>query len=89
MTLQASNYNSFADELARFTAGREERGLAGDGRLRETLDLLGDVAGLKVLAAGCGDAYLTRVLAARGASVIGVDVGAQLIEPESRAVRPA
>jgi SAM-dependent methyltransferase len=80
MTLQASDYNSFADELARFTAVREERGLAGDGLLREMLDLLGDVAGLKVLDAGCGDGYLARVLAVRGASVTGVDIGARLID---------
>ena len=80
MTLQASDYDSFADELARFTAVREERGLAGDGLLREMLDLLGDVAGLKVLDAACGDGYLARVLAARSASVTGVDIGARLID---------
>ena len=80
MTLQASDYDSFADELVRFTVAREERGLAGDGLLREMLDLLGDVAGLKVLDAACGAGYLTRVLASRGALVTGLDIGARLIE---------
>jgi SAM-dependent methyltransferase len=79
MTLQASDYDSFADALAKFTVAREERGLAGDGLLREMLDLLGDIAGLKVLDAACGDGYLARVLAARGASVTGIDIGARLI----------
>jgi SAM-dependent methyltransferase len=79
MTLQASDYDSFADALARFTVAREERGLAGDGLLREMLDLIGDIAGLKVLDAACGDGYLARVLAARGASVTGIDIGARLI----------
>ena len=43
MTLQASDYDSFADEVARFTVAREERGMAGDGLLREVLDLLDEV----------------------------------------------
>jgi SAM-dependent methyltransferase len=80
MTLQASDYNSFADELARYTAAREERGLAGDGLLQEMIDLLGDVAGLRVLDAACGDGYVARVLAARGAIVTGIDIGPRLIE---------
>jgi ubiquinone/menaquinone biosynthesis C-methylase UbiE len=36
-------------------------------------DLLGDVAGLRVLDAGCGQGYLCRILARRGASVVGVE----------------
>lgn len=35
--------------------------------------LLGDVAGNTVLDAGCGHGYLSRMLAARGASVVGVE----------------
>ena len=44
------------------------------------LDLLGDVTGLRVLDAACGDGYLARVLAARGAIVTGIDIGPRLIE---------
>ncbi len=36
-------------------------------------DLLGEVAGLRILDAGCGQGYLCRILARRGASVIGVE----------------
>lgn len=37
------------------------------------LRMLGDVAGQRVLDAGCGNGYLSRMLARLGASVIGVD----------------
>ena len=39
----------------------------------------GDVRGLKVLDAGCGTGYLSRKLAERGASVIGVDFSERMI----------
>ena len=84
MTIQASDYDSYADEVARYTAAREARGVAGDGLLRELLELLGDVSGLLVLDAACGDGYLTRVLADRGARVTGIDIGPRLIERASR-----
>lgn len=35
--------------------------------------LLGDVGGLRVLDAGCGNGYLSRMLAHRGAQVVGVE----------------
>jgi len=84
MTIQASDYDSYADEVARYTAAREERGVAGDGLLREMLELLGEVTGLRVLDAACGDGYLTRVLADRGARMTGIDIGPRLIERASR-----
>lgn len=37
------------------------------------LRMLGDVRGLRVLDAGCGQGYLSRMLAARGARVTGVE----------------
>ena len=36
-------------------------------------DLLGEVAGQRILDAGCGQGYLCRILARRGASVVGVE----------------
>jgi 2-polyprenyl-3-methyl-5-hydroxy-6-metoxy-1,4-benzoquinol methylase len=58
--------------------------VANDGLLRQLLDLLGDVAGRRVLDAGCGDGYLARVLAARGARVTAIDLGPRLIERARR-----
>jgi 2-polyprenyl-3-methyl-5-hydroxy-6-metoxy-1,4-benzoquinol methylase len=41
--------------------------------------LLGDVAGRRVLDAGCGTGYLSRQLAERGAAVIAIDVSARMV----------
>jgi SAM-dependent methyltransferase len=79
-TTQPSDYDSYAAELARYTEARERDGVANDALLRQLLQLLGDVTGQRALDAACGDGYLARVLAARGAFVTGVDVGPRLIE---------
>nr|BFE59068.1 hypothetical protein GCM10020063_035940 [Dactylosporangium thailandense] len=44
------------------------------------LRLLGDLAGRRILDAGCGGGYLSRMLAARGAEVVGVEPGRSLFE---------
>ena len=44
------------------------------------LDAVGDVEGLDVLDAGCGEGYMSRLLAKRGARAAGVDVSDSLIE---------
>src|SRR5579859_94888 len=80
MSTAASEYDAFADEVAAYTAAREEGGPSSDPLLRRLLGLLGDVAGLRVLDAACGDGYLARALAERGARVTGIDLGPRLIE---------
>jgi len=44
------------------------------------LDLLGAVRGKRVLDAGCGEGYLSRMLARSGASVVAVDYAEKMIE---------
>ena len=44
------------------------------------LQAIGEPAGLAILDAGCGEGYLSRILARRGATVVGVDFSAKLIE---------
>jgi len=44
------------------------------------LKAIGQPAGLAVLDAGCGEGYLSRILARNGATVTGVDSSAKLIE---------
>lgn len=49
-----------------------------------TFSLLGEVAGKKVLDVGCGEGLYTRMLAAKGASVTGIDGSTSLIEIAKR-----
>jgi SAM-dependent methyltransferase len=44
-----------------------------------TLELLGEVAGLRVLEAGCGSGICSEILARRGATVHGVDVTPEML----------
>ena len=80
-TPASGDYDDYADEYAAYVAWREQAGPDADpfGLLLPLLDLLGDVAGRQVLDAGCGEGYLARWLAARGAHVTGIDLSARLI----------
>lgn len=49
--------------------------------------LLGPLAGRRVLDAGCGQGYLSRLLAERGASVVGVDPSARMLAYAQRIER--
>jgi SAM-dependent methyltransferase len=44
------------------------------------LRILGDLQGARILDAGCGNGYLARTLAGRGAQVVGVEPGQSLFE---------
>jgi ubiquinone/menaquinone biosynthesis C-methylase UbiE len=43
-------------------------------------DILGDVKGLSVLDLACGQGYLSRILARKGAIVVGVDLSEKMLE---------
>ncbi len=79
---RTSEYDRYAVEYAAYVTTREQHGLDADpfGMLSHILTLLGDVAGLDVLDAGCGEGYLSRILAARGARVTGVELSPRLVE---------
>lgn len=66
----------------------------GDGNRQLNSDpvlwrLLGEVAGKRVLDAGCGTGYLAVQLARRGAAVVGVDVSPRMVEVARRNVERA
>ena len=73
-------YDDFANQYAEFVAEREKKGIEHDPVVPGLLDIIGDVSGLKVLDAGCGEGYLARILANRGAQVTGIDISPRLIQ---------
>jgi 2-polyprenyl-3-methyl-5-hydroxy-6-metoxy-1,4-benzoquinol methylase len=81
-TPAAGDYDAYASQYAANVTWREQAGPGGDpfGLLPPLLELLGDITGRRVLDAGCGEGYLARVLAARGAHVTGIDLSPRLIE---------
>ncbi len=81
MDHRIDSYDEYAAEYAASVVRRERAGLNDPlGILPSMLDLLGDVDGLDVLDAGCGEGYLARVLASCGARVTGIDLSPRLIE---------
>lgn len=75
-----NTYNEFASEYAAYVAAREAAGVAADPIMPRLLAEIGAVAGLRVLDAGCGEGYLARILAARGARVTGADIANNLLD---------
>lgn len=45
----------------------------------EMLEFLGDVRGKKILDLACGQGHFTRILAGKGAQVVGIDISARLL----------
>ena len=82
MACPGGDYDAYADEYAPNVTWRERGGAEDDpfGILPALLDLLGDLTDKGVLDAGCGEGYLARVLAARGARVTGIDISPRLIQ---------
>jgi SAM-dependent methyltransferase len=79
---RTSGYDNYAAEYAAYVDIREQTGPDADpfGMLPHILGLLGDVTGQDILDAGCGEGYLARILAGRGARVTAVDLSPRLVE---------
>lgn len=75
--MAGTDYDSFA---AAYSQANESNLLNGFYERPAMLDLAGDVDGLRVLDAGCGSGPLTAALQAGGASVVGVDSSAEMVE---------
>jgi SAM-dependent methyltransferase len=80
MTTAGNPWDEHAAAYGRFIARREQTDLERDPILSAMLALLGDVGGREALDACCGEGFLARVLAARGARVTGIDLSPRLIE---------
>ncbi len=76
-------YDRMADE---FLAHAEDGAYNAHYDRPAVLELLGDVAGLRVLDAGCGPGLYAEELLARGAEVVGFDASTAMVELARRRV---
>lgn len=75
-TGEINDYDGFAQEYAQ---GNEVSSFNAYYERPATLELVGDVSGLRVLDAGCGSGTLAAELVARGATVTGIDLSENLL----------
>jgi ubiquinone/menaquinone biosynthesis C-methylase UbiE len=73
----ANDYDSFAEA---YSAENENSLIGGYYTRPAILDLAGDVAGRRILDAGCGSGPLTAALRDRGATVTGFDSSMRMLE---------
>ena len=71
--------NTYDDFAEQYSAMVSDMGASRDPVLSVFMDVVGDVQGVCVLDAGCGDGRVARLLASRGAQVCAVDVCAALV----------
>ena len=77
-------YDQFAKRYAALVRDGALKSIVGPLAER-LLGIAGEVEGVRVLDAGCGEGHLARALARRGARVLAIDVSARLIELARRA----
>ena len=77
---EQNTYDQCADEYAAWRADAERTQAPDDQVLERLLECAGDVSGQMVLDAGCGEGFVSRILASRGAKVTAIDVSARLID---------
>ena len=82
MDFQDNTYDQFANQYASIVEKPTEGEFSPYHSLVLPclLEFVGDVTGLTVLDAGCGDGYVARILADHGACVVGADISHRLIE---------
>lgn len=80
--LQQNTYDQFADRYAQAfdPASAGQWNFNRDLIIPALLNVVGAVEGLTVLDAGCGEGIVSRLLAAQGAKVTGVDISPRFIE---------
>ncbi len=80
MSAPRNSYDEFASQYAQMRRAQQQIREEPDAHLAHFLHVIGEVSGLTVLDAGCGEGYLSRILAQRGAQVTGIDISPRLVE---------
>jgi 2-polyprenyl-3-methyl-5-hydroxy-6-metoxy-1,4-benzoquinol methylase len=76
----SNTYDEFASQYTKMMTAQEKAEVEPGSNMSRFLQVVGDVSGLTVLDAGCGEGYLSRILVTRGAHVIGIDISPRLVE---------
>jgi 2-polyprenyl-3-methyl-5-hydroxy-6-metoxy-1,4-benzoquinol methylase len=76
----SNTYDEFASQYTAMITAQEKAGTQPGSIMSHFLQVVGDVSGLRVLDAGCGEGYLSRILTQRGANVTAIDISAPLVE---------
>jgi len=79
---EQNTYNQYADRYAEgyIPSNGKQSNFNLDVIIPPLLEAVGDVTGLTVLDAGCGEGVVSRLLAERGATVTGIDVAPRFVE---------
>ncbi|MBA2284137.1 MAG: class I SAM-dependent methyltransferase [Ktedonobacteraceae bacterium] len=80
MSSTSNTYDEFASQYAHMMTAQEKDGVEPGSNMSRFLQIVGDVSGLTILDAGCGEGYLSRILTQRGAYVTGIDISPRLVE---------
>jgi 2-polyprenyl-3-methyl-5-hydroxy-6-metoxy-1,4-benzoquinol methylase len=80
MASTSNIYDEFASQYAQLITAQEKAGVEPGSNMAQFLQIVGEVSGLTVLDAGCGEGYLSRILMHRGAYVTGIDNSPRLVE---------
>src|ERR1051326_5295582 len=75
-----NTYDECAPQYTAMITAQEKAGVQSSPIMSPFLQVVGQVSGLTVLDAGCGEGYLSRILVKLGANVTGIDISAPLIE---------
>jgi len=79
-TTERNTYDEVATQYVEMVQSRNESDFSEDPVATSFFDTIGNVENLRVLDAGCGEGYVSRVLTARGATVTGIDISQPLVE---------
>jgi SAM-dependent methyltransferase len=80
MEFKINPYNDCVPQFLEMFAHREREDIANDPIMPWLLEVIGDVSGLRMLDAGCGEGYVARILSKQGAKVTAIDIAEGLVK---------